>query len=71
MAAAVAIMLYIELPRVAFEAQRSKEELLIPAANNISAPFSLLPQIQEVSGRLEDLENTNNVRFCAGGMSIR
>ena len=29
MAAAVAIMLYLELPRVAFEAQRSREQLLI------------------------------------------
>jgi len=29
MAAAVAIMLYMELPRVAFESQRSKEGLLI------------------------------------------
>jgi len=41
MAAAVAITLYRELPRVAFEAQRNKEELLIERGEQYSRAIQL------------------------------
>src|SRR6185295_12340914 len=64
MAAAVAIMLYIELPRVAFEAQRNKEEMLIERGGQYQRAIQLyFRKFKQYPGTMEQLENTNNVRF--------
>src|SRR5712692_6039512 len=64
MAAAVAIMLYLELPRVAFEAQRNKEELLIERGGQYQRAIQLyFRKFKQYPATIEQLENTNNVRF--------
>jgi hypothetical protein len=64
MAATVAIMLYRELPRVAFEAQRSKEELLIDRGEEYSRAIQLyVRKWKKYPGTMEELESTNQVRF--------
>src|SRR5579864_574695 len=64
MAAAVAIMLYMELPRVAFEAQRNKEELLIERGEQYKRAIQLyFRKFKTYPASIEQLENTNNVRF--------
>lgn len=64
MAAAVAIMLYLELPRVAFEAQRAREEMLIERGEQYQRAIQLyVRKMKKYPQRLEDLENTNQVRF--------
>src|SRR3984957_9649769 len=64
MAAAIAITLYIEVPRVAFESQRSKEQMAIDrglqyerAIQLFYRKYHLYPQT------LDDLETTRNMRF--------
>ncbi len=65
MAAMVAIALYRELPRVAFEAQRSKEELLIERGEQYKRAIQIF--VRQNNGRypqkIEDLENFNNRRY--------
>src|SRR5882724_7904430 len=64
MAATVAIMLYRELPRIAFEAQRSKEELLIDRGEEYSRAIQLyVRKWKKYPATMEDLESTNQVRF--------
>src|SRR6266852_5542852 len=64
MAAAVAIMLYNELPRVAFEAQRNKEELLIQRGEQYSRAIQLyVRKFKKYPATIEDLEQTNQIRF--------
>src|SRR5207245_983626 len=64
MAAAVAIMLYIELPRVAFELQRNKEQLLIERGEQYQRAIQLyFRKFKKYPARLEELESTNNIRF--------
>jgi len=64
MAAAVAIMLYLELPRVAFEAQRSREELLIERGEQYKRAIQLyFRKFKQYPATMEALETTNNVRF--------
>jgi type II secretory pathway pseudopilin PulG len=64
MAAAVAIMLYTEMPRVAFEAQRTREQMLIDRGEQYQRAIQLyVRKMQRYPGRIEDLESTNNVRF--------
>jgi uncharacterized membrane protein YgcG len=64
MAAAVAIMLYLELPRVAFEAQRAREEMLIERGEQYQRAIQLyVRKMKKYPQRLEDLENTNQIRF--------
>jgi type II secretory pathway pseudopilin PulG len=64
MAAIIAIMLYLELPRVAFEAQRSKEALLIDRGQQYQRAIKLFfHQFQRYPASLYELENTNNMRF--------
>src|SRR5258706_324060 len=63
-AAAVALMLYQQVPRVAFETQRDKEMLLIERG----AQFQRAIQLYYVAykkwpSKLEDLENTNQKRY--------
>ncbi|HPQ15907.1 MAG TPA: hypothetical protein PLP04_11800, partial [Bryobacteraceae bacterium] len=65
MAAMVSIMLYMELPRVAFQAQREKEELLIERGEQYVRAIQLY--MRKFPGRypasIDQLENTNNIRF--------
>jgi hypothetical protein len=64
MAAAVAIMLYKELPRVAFEAQRNKEALLIERGEQYTRAIQLyVRKFKKYPGKIEDLEETNQIRF--------
>jgi hypothetical protein len=64
MAASVAIMLYRELPRVAFEAQRQKEELLIARGEEYKRAIQLYyRKTKQYPPTMEALENTNGVRF--------
>ncbi|MDP9169483.1 MAG: hypothetical protein M3N54_02590 [Acidobacteriota bacterium] len=64
MAAAVAIMLYMQLPRVAFEAQREKEQLLIDRGQQYSRAVQLyVRKFQRFPQNFEALENTQNLRF--------
>ena len=64
MAAAVAIMLYKELPRVAFEAQRNKEELLIQRGEQYTRAIQLyVRKFKKYPVKIEDLEETNQIRF--------
>src|SRR5258707_11790155 len=64
MAAAVAITLYKEVPRVAFEAQRNKEGLLIERGEQYSRAIQLyVRKWKKYPGTIEDLEQTNQIRF--------
>ncbi len=64
MAAMVAIMLYLELPRVAFEAQRGREALLMDRGGQYKRAIKLfVGRFGRYPGKIEDLENTNNIRF--------
>src|SRR5712691_2340335 len=64
MAAAVAITLYKELPRVAFEAQRNKEQLLIQRGEQYSRAIQLyVRKFKKYPAKIEDLEETNQIRF--------
>src|SRR6185312_1061712 len=64
MAAIVAITLYTEIPRVAFEAQRDKEQLLIDRGNEYQRAVTLfVHKFNRFPGSMEELENTNSQRF--------
>ncbi len=64
MAAIVAIMLYIELPRTAFEAQRAKEQLLIDRGEQYKRAIKLyVRRFNRYPATIEQLEDTNNIRF--------
>lgn len=64
MAAAVAIMLFLEMPRVGFERQRDKEELLVQRGEQFIRGITLF---YRKNGRypatLDELEKYNNVRY--------
>ena len=64
MAAAIAITLYMELPRVAFEAQRNKEALLIERGEQYQRAIQLyVRKFKKYPAKIEDLEETNQIRF--------
>ncbi|MEK7750698.1 MAG: type II secretion system protein, partial [Acidobacteriota bacterium] len=64
MAAAVAILLYTEMPRVVFEGQRLREQTLIDRGEQYQRAIQLyVRKIQRYPARIEDLESTNNIRF--------
>src|SRR5882672_5706199 len=64
LAAAVAITLYKELPRVGFEAQRDKEQLLIERGEQYSRAIQLyVRKLKKYPATIEDLEQTNQIRF--------
>jgi hypothetical protein len=64
MAASIAIALYVEIPRVAFESQRNREELLMARGEQYSRAVELYyRKMKRYPQKLEDLENTNNFRF--------
>ncbi len=63
-AAGIAIAMYAELPRVAFETQRNREELLVERGEQYQRAIGLfVKKFQRYPAKLEDLENTNNLRF--------
>ena len=64
MAAMIAIALYKEMPRIAFEAQRTKEQLLIERGEQYKRAIQLfVRKMSRYPASIEELENTNNIRF--------
>jgi hypothetical protein len=64
MAAAIALMLYRQIPRVGFESQRDKEETLIERGSQYKRAIQLyFITFKKYPSKIEDLENTNNQRF--------
>jgi hypothetical protein len=64
MAASLAIMLYLQLPRVAFEAQRDKEQLLIDRGEQYSRAIQLyVRKFNRYPPDVDALEKTQNLRF--------
>jgi hypothetical protein len=64
MAAIVAIMLFMQLPRVAFEAQREKEQLLIDHGEQYKRAIQLyVRKFNKFPPDFEALNNTQNMRF--------
>ncbi len=64
MSAIVAIGLYQQLPRAAFEAQRTKEQLLIDHGEQYRRAVQLYcRKMGRYPAKMEDLDNTQNLRF--------
>jgi hypothetical protein len=64
LAACVAILLYMELPQAAFEAQRLKEDLLVERGQQYVRAIRLYARRNNrFPSAMSDLENTNNVRY--------
>jgi len=64
MAAVIAIALYAELPRFAFEQQRSKEQLLIERGEQYKRAIQIfVRKMNRYPATIEELESTNNIRF--------
>src|SRR5580693_164944 len=64
MAAIVAVTLYMQVPRVAFEAQRDKEELLMDRGHEYIRAIALfVHKFNRFPASMDELENTNNLRF--------
>lgn len=64
MAAIIAITLYMQVPRVAFEAQRDREELLMDRGHEYVRAITLfVHKFNRFPASMDELENTNNVRF--------
>jgi hypothetical protein len=64
LAAVIAITLYFELPRTMFERTRQKEQLLIDRGEQYSlAVRRFYVKFGRFPAKMEDLENTNNMRF--------
>ena len=64
MAAIVAIMLFMQLPRVAFEAQREKEQLLIDHGEQYKRAIQLyVRKFNRYPADFDALDNTQNLRF--------
>jgi len=64
MAAAISISLYYEIPRVAFQSQRQKEQLLMERGEQYKRAIQLFVRANgRYPGKPEDLENFNNRRF--------
>ena len=54
----------MQLPRVAFETQRNREEMLIERGEQYQRAIGLyLKTVKRYPSKIEDLENTNNIRF--------
>ncbi|MGH9722687.1 MAG: hypothetical protein ACRD8O_20960, partial [Bryobacteraceae bacterium] len=64
MAASIALMMYREMPRVAFESQRNREEMLIERGEQYMRGIKLyVRKFKKYPGTMEELENTNQIRF--------
>lgn len=62
--AGIAIGMLMELPRVAFETQREREEMLIERGEQYQRAIGLyVKTIKRYPAKIEDLESTNNMRF--------
>jgi len=63
-AAGIAISMYMELPRIAFETQRNREELLMERGKQYQRAIGLyLKKFNRYPAKIEDLDNTSNLRF--------
>src|SRR5262245_7892010 len=64
MAAIIAVTLYMEIPRVAFESQRQKELTLIDRGEQYKRAIQLfVKKNSRYPARLEELESFNNLRY--------
>ena len=64
MAAVIALYLYMQLPRVAFESERDKEQTLIDRGEQYKRAIQLyVIATKKFPARIEDLENTNDKRY--------
>jgi hypothetical protein len=64
MAATIAITMYMEIPRVAFEAQRQKEQLLIERGEQYKRAIYLFVKANNrYPGTMDELESFNNRRY--------
>lgn len=64
LAAGIALALLMQLPRFAFETQRSREQLLIDRGEQYQRAISLYyRKYKRYPSKMEDLENTDNLRF--------
>ncbi len=64
MAAIVAVTLYMQVPRVAFEAQRDREELLMDRGHEYIRAITLfVHKFNRFPATMDELENTNRMRF--------
>src|SRR5271170_7794658 len=64
MAAAISITLYMEMPRVAFESQRAREQMAIDRGLQYKRGIQLFyRKYQLFPQTLDDLETTRNIRF--------
>ena len=64
LAASVAILIYLEIPRVAFERQRDKEALLIDRGEQYSRAIELYARkMNKYPQTLDDLEKAQTIRF--------
>lgn len=64
MSAAIAIALYAQLPRVAFESQRDREQLLIDRGEQYKRAIQLyVRKFNRFPADMRALENTQNIRF--------
>ena len=64
MAAIVAINLYMEVPRLAFQAQRQKEQMLMERGEQYKRAIQLfVRKMSRYPATIEELESTNNIRF--------
>ena len=64
MAAAISITLYMEVPRMAFESQRAKEQMAIDRGLQYKRAIQLFyRKYQLYPQNLDDLETTRNIRF--------
>jgi hypothetical protein len=64
MASVVALYLYMQLPRVAFESERDKEQTLIDRGEQYKRAIQLyVAAVKKFPQKIEDLEDTNNKRY--------
>ncbi|MGH9558521.1 MAG: hypothetical protein ACRD30_04715, partial [Bryobacteraceae bacterium] len=64
LAAAIALLLYRQMPRAVFESQRQKEQTLIDHGDQYKRAIQLyFIAFKKYPSKIEDLENTNNQRF--------
>jgi hypothetical protein len=65
LASAVALMLYRQMPREAFESERDKEQMLIDRGEQYKRAIYLyyVQNNRQWPTKIEDLENTNNKRY--------
>jgi type II secretory pathway pseudopilin PulG len=63
-AATIAIMLYTQVPRYAFEAERQKEQLLVDRGEQYQRAIQLyVRKLKKYPASLDDLEKSTNIRF--------